>query len=239
MTSDDPFRHHPELRDMIKPAAASFFREMDLDEVDRRAAENGRPADWRTPCSVREEERLSYLKSHGSGDLWVFGYGSLMWDPALEFTEVRHARVEGFERSFCLWDEGGRGTPARPGLMLALDEGGGCEGLAFRIAEPQIEEETFVLFRREMIARAYEPHWVDLQTAHGALKALTFVANHENERIKPGIPLPQQAEMIAHAEGHLGTNQAYLDQTHGGLAFLGIEDPYISDLYRRVRALKS
>ncbi len=64
---------------------------------------------------------------------WVFGYGSLMWDPSVEFNEVRYAHCSGFQRSFCLWDEGGRGSAKQPGLMLAIDEGGKCEGLAFRI----------------------------------------------------------------------------------------------------------
>lgn len=237
MSLDDPFRHHPELRRTIKDPADSYFRDMDLAAIDARAAALGRPEGWRTPCEVREAERRDWLEGHWQEDLWVFGYGSLMWDPAIHFAEVRHATLEGFERSFCLWDEGGRGTPQTPGLMLALDRGGRCEGLAFRIESAILDRETFLLFRREMIARAYLPEWVTLESAQGPLRALAFVANHANERIVPGIPLDRQAAMIARAEGHLGTAEAYLAHTHRKLEVLGIEDTYITDLHARVTAL--
>jgi cation transport protein ChaC len=234
MVSNDPFRHHPELRATIKPWESSYFREMDLAAIDARAAAQGRPEGWRTPCEVREAERLSWLEGHWEEDLWVFAYGSLMWDPAMDFAEVRHAWVDGFRRSFCLWDEGGRGTPQVPGLMLALDRGGSCEGLTFRIEADKLDHETFILFRREMIARAYLPEWLELQTASGPVRALGFTANHENERIKPDLPLDLQTSMIARAEGHLGTNFAYLSDTRRKLGVLGIEDPYIAGLYDRV-----
>lgn len=239
MPPADPFHHHPELRGMITPATESFFREMDLDEIDARARAMGRPDGWRTPCEEREAERRAWLGDHGNQELWVFGYGSLMWDPGIEFSEVRHASVQGYQRSFCLWDEGARGSLERPGLMLALDKGGTCEGLAFCIDAAVIEHETFVLFRREMIARAYEPHWPDLQTGPGRIKALGFVANHANERIKPHIPIAKQAEMISRAEGHLGTNFAYLAQTHERLEIHGIEDGYIADLHDRVARVRA
>ncbi len=80
-----------------------------------------------------------------------------MWDPAMEFAEVRRARTSGFARSFCLWDVGGRGSAENPGLMLTIDAGAGCEGMAFRISVEKLDHETFVLFRREMFAPAYRP----------------------------------------------------------------------------------
>lgn len=239
MTDSDPYRHHPDLRGKIKPAGQSFFRELDLSVIDARAAESGFAADWRTPSDVREAGRRDWLKGCWDQDLWVFGYGSLMWDPAVEFTEVRQAHCVGYQRSFCLWDEAGRGSADAPGLMLAIDEGGKCEGLAFRIAAEKLDHETFVLFRREMIAAAYRPTWLSLSTASGPIEALGFVANHGNERIKPGIPLGDQASMIAQAQGILGTNFDYLSDTHERLQFLGIEDTYISDLFAAVGSLRA
>ena len=233
----DPYFHHPELRGRIRPAADSFFRELDLNAMDARMAEMGRPSDWRQPCAQREAGRRAVLAQRPAGPLWVFAYGSLMWDPAMEFAEVRRARAPDHARHFCLWDDGGRGSADHPGLQLALDSGAGCDGLAFRIDEARVEHETFVLFRREMIAYAYRPIWLPLVSAQGAVTALTFQANPDSERIRRDIDPDAQAGMIARAEGILGTNRAYLFDTASQLAALGIEDPMVSDLCARVRAL--
>jgi glutathione-specific gamma-glutamylcyclotransferase len=239
LTDFDPYRRHPELRGKIKPTAQSFFRDMDLGVIDARAAESGFPADWRTPCSEREAGRRDWLKGRWDQDLWIFGYGSLMWDPAVEFAEARHGRCSGYQRSFCLWDEGGRGSAEAPGLMLALDEGGKCEGLAFRVEAGKLDHETFILFRREMIATAYRPIWLTVDTSAGPVEALSFIANHAHENIRPGIPLHDQAGMIARAEGIFGTNFDYLRNTHERLELLGIEDTYVSDLYATAGALRN
>lgn len=239
MADLDPFRHHPELRGQIKPASESFFRDLDLDAIDARAAEVGRPSGWRTPCEVREARRREWLDGRWDDDLWVFGYGSLMWDPAMEFAEVRRGRTKEYSRSFCLWDDGGRGSPERPGLMLAIDGGTGCEGLAFRIEAEKLDHETFVLFRREMIASAYRPIWLTLETVLGPIEALSFAANRAHERIVPDIPAPDQARMIAHAEGLLGSNFDYLAAAHAHLTLLGIEDAYIADLHLRAEGLRA
>ncbi|MFZ1813506.1 MAG: gamma-glutamylcyclotransferase [Rhizobiaceae bacterium] len=235
----DPFQHHPELLGQIKPASQSYFRNMDLDAVDARSAAAGRPAGWRTPCEVREKGRRDFLQQRRDKDLWVFGYGSLMWDPAMEFAEVRRARTTSYSRRFCLWDEGARGTLAQPGLMLAIDEGNGCEGVAFRIDADRVDHETFILFRREMISSAYSPVWLVLETRFGPVEALSFAANRGHERIRPDIPLTEQARMIASARGFLGTNFEYLESTHAKLALLGIEDLYIADLHARAQKLRA
>ncbi|MEO1000061.1 MAG: gamma-glutamylcyclotransferase [Pseudomonadota bacterium] len=239
MSAADPYHHHPELRGRIKPAADSYFRDLDLAAIDARSAAMGRPPGWRTPDHVREAERRAWLDGRWDNDLWVFGYGSLMWDPAMEYAEIRRARTGDYARSFCLWDDGGRGSPEQPGLQLSIDAGGGCEGLAFRIEAAKIDHETFVLFRREMIASAYRPVWLPLETAAGPVEALSFAANHANERNVPGIPLAEQARMIAAAEGFIGTNFDYLADTHARLALLGIEDPYIAELHAQAETLRS
>lgn len=239
MNEPDPYRHHPELRGQIKPAADSFFRDLDLDMIDARAAEVGHSPDWRTPCEQREAGRRDWLAGRWDDDLWVFGYGSLMWDPAMEFAEVRRGRTTDYARSFCLWDDGGRGSPDQPGLMLSIDDGDDCEGLAFRIEAGKIDHETFVLFRREMISTAYRPVWLTLETDLGPIEALSFAANHDDERIVPGIAVSKQARMIAAAKGLLGSNFDYLADTHAHLTLPGIDDPYIADLHQRAEALRS
>lgn len=234
----DPYQHHPELRGQILPAAESFFRNIDLAEIDRRVIADGQPADWRTPCDQREAQRKAWLNGRFERDLWVFGYGSLMWDPSIEFVEVRRARTDGYGRSFCIWDEGGRGSRDRPGLMLAMDAGDGCEGLAFRIAARQTEHETFVLFRREMIVDVYHPVWLTLDTAQGPIEALSFAANHASDKVRPGIPLPEQACMIDGAEGMLGRNLDYLQSTGAHLDLMNIADPYIDALLAQTAQLR-
>lgn len=236
MIENDPFHHHPELRGKIKPSAASFFRDMNLDEIDAQVAQAGFPPDWRTPCDIREADRRRVLAPYMDRDLWIFGYGSLMWDPAVDFAEVRQATCTGYQRSFCMWDDGARGSKQVPGLMLAMDEGGHCAGLAFRIPRDSIERETFVLFRREMILPVYRPVWLRLDTAAGPIDALTFVANRGHTDIRPGLPLAQQARMIARAEGMLGRNIDYLTDLYDHLELLGVEDPYVSDLHALTRA---
>lgn len=238
MSDSDPFRHHPDLRGKIKPAADSYFRDLDLAVIDAHRAKAGLPDGWRTPCELREAARREWLEGCWNQDLWIFGYGSLMWDPAVEFAEVRHAQCRGYQRNFCLLDQGGRGSVDHPGLMLAIDEGTSCEGLAFRIEAAKLDHETFVLFRREMIAGSYRPTWLNLDTQLGPIEALGFVANRENERIKPDIPLHEQAEMIAKASGLLGTNFDYLANTRNSLEFLEIEDVYVRDLYSAVVAVR-
>lgn len=231
MTDRDAYHLHPELCGKIKPAAESFFRDLDLGVIDAHGVKAGFPSDWRTPCEQRDIERHHWLEGRWEQDLWVFAYGSLMWDPSVEFNEVRHAHCFGHQRSFCLWDQGGRGSTEEPGLMLAIDAGGSCEGLAFRIPREKLEHETFVLFRREMLAPVYRPIWLNLDTAAGPIEALSFVANRDSDWIKPGIPLGDQAEMIARAKGMFGDNFDYLSDLHERLDLLGIEDTYVSALY--------
>jgi len=234
----DPFRHHPELRGQIMPHEQSFFRDMDLEEIDRQVIAAGQPPDWRTPCDLRERNRKAWFDGHLDRDLWIFGYGSLMWDPSVRFSEVRRAHSPDHARSFCLWDDGGRGSIENPGLMLALDNGAGCTGLAFRIPDDCVDHETFVLFRREMILEAYRPEWVTLETAQGAIDAVTFVANRGHDLIRPGIPLAEQSARIARAEGMLGTNFDYLDNTFRHLALLKIDDLYINALHDAATSLR-
>ncbi|PUB12177.1 cation transport protein ChaC [Yoonia sediminilitoris] len=161
-----------------------------------------------------------------------------MWDPSVEFDEVRHARCIGYQHSFCLWDDGGRGSIEEPGLMFAIDADGSCEGLAFRVPQKKLDRETFVLFQREILVPVYRPTWLSLDTIAGPIEALGFVANHDHSDIKPGIPLLQQAEMIARATGMFGGNFDYLSDLHERLDLLEVDDTHISELYATSDSLR-
>lgn len=223
-SSSDPFLYHPELRKMISDPGTSFFRDFSVDTLFARFPELEVHRDWPYSDSEREAIRAKALAAH-SGDLWVFGYGSLMWDPAFYFTEVRRARVEGFSRRMILMDvRGARGTEDAPGLMAALDHGDICEGLAFRIPAGDIDTETEILWRRELIAPAYIPQFVTAQLDDGPVAALTFLADHAVDDVRSDLTRAEQVRFIAKGSGFLGTSREYLANIVSQFDALGIQD---------------
>lgn len=233
----DPFSHHPELRDRIADPLTSPSRSLTTEKIATLLKERGLPADWWYADSAREAERAEVLADRLDADLWVFGYGSLMWDPGIRFEEVRRAHVDGYARRFILKDTyGGRGTFDAPGLMVALDEGHGCHGLAFRIARANLDEETEVLWRRERIAPAYTPVFVEAVAADTRLTALTFVADHRAELIDAGLSRAQQIEYCATGTGFMGSSLDYLRNIHRQFAALNIQDDEVSELLRASEA---
>jgi cation transport protein ChaC len=169
-------------------------------------------------------------------DVWVFGYGSLMWNPAFGFAEQRLGVVRGWHRRFCLSIEMGRGSPDNPGLMLALDRGGVCRGVAFRIPAAQARAELLLVWRREMFGTAYLARWVQVRMAAATVPAITFVVNRAGPRYVAKLDDRQAARRIATASGALGTCQAYLDNTMGHLRALGIRDAGLERIAREIRA---
>ncbi|NDV02260.1 gamma-glutamylcyclotransferase [Pseudoroseicyclus tamaricis] len=231
------FRHHPELIGRIKEPEDSFFRDLDVEEMSRMVVANGGPANWRYPDEMREELRRTALAGR-QGDVWVFAYGSLMWDPGIFFHEVRRARLPGWSRQLCLVDRfGGRGTPEAPGLMAGLVPGGHCDGLAFRIAASEVEEETEQLFRREMLAPCYLPTFTPAETAEGEVEVLAFVADDSTEMIETGLPRQTQIRYIASGRGTLGTSLEYLAGVVDHFRAFGIHDDELEGLLTEVRTL--
>ena len=169
--------------------------------------------------------------------VWIFGYGSLMWNPALRFAERRTALVHGFHREFCLLARAGRGSPERPGLMLSLEPGGSCHGVIYRLPADAIEEELDLLWRREMLTRSYRPVWVVARTARGIGHAVAFAANRSHQRYRGDLNAATMARYLAHGEGPLGRCCDYLFETVAHLHELGIRDPRMEALEQRVRAL--
>ncbi len=197
------------------------------------------------PCSEEELDAslARALTSAPPGeDVWVFGYGSLMWNPLFHYSERRAATLRGFHRSFCLRSIVGRGTPERPGLMLALDVGGSCRGLAYRIPAAAAAQELKLLWRREMLVGSYIARWTRVEAApsaesHGCaeeLRALTFVVNHANPNYLGRLPFEEVAAMLATAEGRIGSGAEYLFRTSEALGAHGLRDGYLERLRERV-----
>ena len=235
--SCDPYRHHPGLRDRIAPPLASFFRTFQPSTFDAQVIAAGGDTDWRYPDHSREAMRAATLAGRLDRDLWVFAYGSLMWDPAFCFAEVRRGAITGFARRFILLDTyGARGSREEPGLMVALDHGDGCQGLAFRIAGRDVAAETEILWRRELLGPAYLPAFVTVTTDFGPVEALTVVANHASPVIRPDLSRAQQVQYIATGRGMLGSSREYIENIAGQCAALELHDPELSGLLAEVRA---
>jgi cation transport protein ChaC len=235
--STDPFSHHPELRDQIADPLQSFFRTFTTADLAARMKELGLPLDWWHPDEKREAMRTETLAYRREADLWVFGYGSLMWDPGIRFAEVRRAHVPDHARRFILKDlYGARGTYEKPGLMAALDKGPGCDGLLFRIARDDIEEETEALWRREQIGPAYNAAFVNAYMPDDRVEALTFVADHDAEMIDADLTREQQIEYVATGTGFAGTSMDYLRNIQENFTALGIHDEEVTSLLRDAEA---
>ncbi|MGE4013044.1 MAG: gamma-glutamylcyclotransferase [Alphaproteobacteria bacterium] len=172
---------------------------------------------------------------HPAGtDMWVFGYGSLIWNPAFHYVERRMGVIRGYHRRFCLWTHLGRGSPENPGLTLGLETGGVCRGVAYRIAAECVHEEITILFRREMLTGAYVPTWVDVATVEGKVRGLTFVINKRFERYAGRLTEAQIVQSIATATGRFGPCSDYLFNTVQHLEELGIVDRNMERLKRKV-----
>lgn len=187
------------------------------------------------PDEARDASLRETLRSAPPGDVWVFGYGSLIWNPAFHFVEKRTARINGYHRRFCLWTQLGRGSPENPGLMLGLERGGACRGVAFRVAEEAVESELDVLWRREMFTGAYRPTWVTARSGDVSVPAVTFVINRDNARYAGRLTEDTIVRHLATATGPMGPCRDYLFTTVEHLAALGIRDRRLESVARRVR----
>lgn len=235
----DPFVHVPELRNQITPFDQSIFRQ-DFPAYVRGV---GREKGLNISDIYADAERNSLhdaFLAHHTGDLWVFAYGSLIWDPALNFTEVRRATVNGYARKMCLVDDmGARGSAAQPGLMAGLAPGDHCHGMVFLLPAEQVATETAFLWGREMIAPGYLTRMLPTDTPQGPIKALAFVADLNHHQMQPDLPLETQARYIATGQGELGTSYDYVKSIIDRFEILGIDDPHLSDVFRRAQALRA
>ncbi len=187
--------------------------------------------------------RFILQKAAQTGELWVFAYGSLIWNPIIEVKDKRPARLHGYGRRFCVWAPIGRGTPECPGLWLGLDaverDNPPCEGIILRIDAEQWDEETLILWRREMISGVYIPEWLPVETEGSVKQCCVFVANPGHDRYAARISWDRQVEAISRASGSLGTCRSYLESLAVHLQEAGMSDVYIERLARDVAAVKS
>ena len=173
--------------------------------------------------------------------LWVFGYGSLLWNPGFTPADSAVATLNGYARSFCMTSIHHRGSEAEPGLVLALDADpkAVCTGLALSIPEVEEAEVLAALRERELISSAYVEKQVDLALADGReVTALAYVIDRAHRQYCGGLPLEEQARIIAHAHGGKGPNADYLWNTARHLDELGLGDTYLTELSERVRAIR-
>ncbi|MDH5529424.1 MAG: gamma-glutamylcyclotransferase [Paracoccaceae bacterium] len=166
-----------------------------------------------------------------SGDVWIFAYGSLIWNPEFDHVEERLATVSGWHRSFCLgWVRLYRGTPERPGIMLAMDRGGSCRGVVLRLPPKTARENLTKLLRRELpIKRPGRPpvRWVTARTGQGPVRAIAFPISRKSEAYLPGLTTETVVEALATAAGERGSMAEYLHNTVCQLEMRGIHDRYL------------
>jgi cation transport protein ChaC len=174
----------------------------------------------------------------GDGDFWVFGYGSLMWRPGFDFIDSALAFVHGYHRSLCIFSHVHRGTPRRPGLVLGLDRGGSCRGVAFRVAARAREATLAYLRERELVTSVYLEKTVALRFSEGGTApALAYVVDRAHRQYAGRLPLEEMTRLIAEGAGVNGDNPAYVRNTYEHLLRLDIHDGELAEVVRRLDAL--
>ncbi|MEP3022979.1 MULTISPECIES: gamma-glutamylcyclotransferase [Rhodobacterales] len=174
--------------------------------------------------------------------MWVFGYGSLLWNPGFEVAEQVIGQLDGYARSFCMRSIHHRGTEEEPGLVLALDEASdvSCQGVALAVASGQEAETLAYLRERELISSAYLEKNLTVRLADGRdVMAVTYVIDESHDQYCGGMPLEEQAHIIAKAVGGRGPNTEYLYNTADHLTQIGLHDPDLAWLTERVRVLSA
>jgi cation transport protein ChaC len=174
------------------------------------------------------------------GDVWIFGYGSLMWSPGFRPSEKSAGRVHGYHRSLCVYSHRYRGTAKRPGLVMGLCRGGSCWGMAFRIPAARAPRVFANLWRREMRNRVYRPRFVRVQVRNGReIRALAFVADVEHRQFAGDLSVEHTARLVAQARGERGRNIDYLSFTLAHMHELGVRDPHLDRIMLAVLGMQT
>ncbi|MSP82073.1 MAG: gamma-glutamylcyclotransferase [Alphaproteobacteria bacterium] len=175
------------------------------------------------------------------GDLWVFGYGSLMWRPGFAHEEAVPALLRGYHRSFCVYSYHYRGTPDRPGLVLGLEPGGACRGVAFRVAANTADDVLAYLDAREIPHEVYRRRLVTVELHRPGesarrVKAHAYIVRRDRAHYAGRLPVERSVELFLQGEGLSGRAHDYLENTVTHLEAMGFRDPRLHDLLLRVRA---
>ena len=177
------------------------------------------------------------LSESPAGDRWVFGYGSLMWNPGFPYVEAQPALLRGYHRSFCVYSHRYRGTPERPGLVLGLDRGGACRGIVYRVPQSDVAAALHYLWEREMTNRTYHLREVALATPFGRVTAHAFVVDRTRRNYAGRLPLEETARLILQGIGARGPCRQYLENTVAELKKLGMIDGPLHHLEQKVNEL--
>lgn len=177
--------------------------------------------------SMRDADQMlerALVQWGGDEDLWIFGYGSLIWRPEFDFSERRSAHVHGWHRALKMWSTINRGTPQVPGLVFGMLSGGSCQGMAFRIPRNQGDTVMRKLWLREMPNAVYDPRWLPCRTPHGAVKALAFTLSRQSPHHTGELAPDEYRRIFSQAQGIYGTTLDYAQATFDELQRLGIDD---------------
>jgi cation transport protein ChaC len=180
-----------------------------------------------------------FMKLTPRGDLWIFGYGSLMWSPGFRCREKSAGKVHGYHRSLCVYSHRYRGTAQRPGLVMGLCRGGSCWGMAFRIPAARAPRVLANLWRREMRNRVYRPRFVGVRVRDGReIRALAFVADVAHRQFAGDLSVERTARLVAQGRGERGHNIDYLSFTLAHMHELGVRDAHLDRIMLAVLALQ-
>ncbi|MEW6561403.1 MAG: gamma-glutamylcyclotransferase [Pseudomonadota bacterium] len=184
------------------------------------------------PGREPQEMLETTLASRPPGDLWVFGYGSLIWNPEVRHNEVRPARVWGWRRTLRMWSRINRGTEEQPGLVFALMAGGSCSGIALRVPQEHAERELHQLWKREMPRAVYDPRWLPTRTPQGVVQALAFTLAPSSPSYTGALDDAQLLSILRTCRGRYGTTYDYVARTARALRDIGIRDAEIERIMR-------
>lgn len=174
------------------------------------------------------------------GDLWVFGYGSLMWSPDFPFLEHAVGLLRGYHRALCILSTRYRGTDRRPGLVMGLCRGGSCWGMAFRVPAARVAPTLQRLWRREMRRKVYAPRLVPVRIARGRrIHALAFIANPGHPQYQRELDLESRAQLVAQGVGERGRCTDYIRNTLRHMVALGVTDPHLARVLETAEAMRS
>jgi cation transport protein ChaC len=181
-----------------------------------------------------------FLQLAGRRDLWVFGYGSLMWSPGFRAIEKSAGKVHGYHRSLCVYSHRYRGTLERPGLVMGLCRGGSCWGMVYRVPAARVPRVLAYLYRREMRNKVYLPRFVRVGVRGGReVRALAFLADPEHRHFAGDLSVATTARIVAQGRGERGRNVDYLSFTLAHMHELGVKDPHLDRILLATLALRN
>lgn len=195
-----------------------------------------RPQHSSPPHKLAEKAAL-LARLPAAGDLWLFAYGSLMWNPEFAYRKRVPARVHGYHRAFCVYSHTYRGTPKKPGLVLGLDRGGSCMGFAYRIAAENRIAVIEALWKREMDSGVYDARFLKLRAGGRLHDALAFTVDRGHSHYAGGLDLERTVKLVRQGVGARGRCLDYLASLVEHLDALGIKDGEMHRLLKRASAL--